>query len=628
MVETEETRVSTDNKMSTPENTYLSKNRIMRAHLLIAGPAIVTMILFTTSVYYFTVPFQKQNLADQQYDTIRDLTTAAWHVLGQHHAMEQNGERSLAEAQTEARYQLRNMRYGDHGKNYFWIVDLSGTCIVNPFSPELEGTSVLDLTDSHGKSFIREFISVATGQKQGYVEYYWKWNDDPGRIARKVSFVKLFEPWGWMIGTGVYVEDVRLHYSQAATRLFFFAGIILFLAFLMSIVVVWQGAKADTNWRRARALAEHGEDELRQLAAAIEEVAESIIITDAKGAITYVNPCCEFMTGYSRDELMGKNSNIFSSGQHNDAFYGELWATIRSGKIWHGQFTNRRKDGSLFEEEATISPVRDGGGEIVSYVAVKRDISHEALLEDQVRQSQKMAAIGQFAHRVAHDVTNVLTMILGNAQLAKMKLDPKHEVQTHLDEVVAAATRMSMFTADLLAFAHPGGLTLRKGRIEKTVKELESMLHQTLPDGITLVIDAEDKLEKVNMDATQIEQAIIHLAINAGEAMPDGGKLTIRVAEANPATDESGRLTRQRANEDGEPHRFAVVEITDTGLGMSKEDQAKVFEPFFTTRKGTHRNAGLGLATVYRIIDQHNGFITVDSQVGSGTTFRIFLPFA
>lgn len=348
--------------------------------------------------------------------------------------------------------------------------------------------------------------------------------------------------------------------------------------------------------------------ELRQLAAAVESAAESICITDNSGIIIYSNPAFEEMTGYSRAEVLGQHTRIFRSGRHDDKFYAKLWNTILKGHTWRGNFINKKKDGSIFEESAVISPVLNNEGDVVNFVAVKRDVTMERILEEQVRQSQKMAAIGQLAHRVAHNFTNVLVVILGNAQLAKSVLAPSSDASKFISEVIDAANRVSTLTAELIAFSHPAELCLQTMRLDKALLGIEDILRETIAPRIKLNIDLSDANFKVSIDPIQIEQALLHLSINADEAMKgDYPELSIFAGPSDLSPE------------------FAMITITDNGPGISEEMKHQIFDPF-TTTKATAMNPGLGLATVYGIINRHGGFINVDSTIGKGTSFKIYLP--
>jgi two-component system cell cycle sensor histidine kinase/response regulator CckA len=355
------------------------------------------------------------------------------------------------------------------------------------------------------------------------------------------------------------------------------------------------------------------EDNESRLAAAVSQAAESIMITDADGAISYVNPYFETMTGFSSDEVIGKHASVLSSGKQDEKFYADLWNTISNGKTWKGYFTNKKKDGTLFEEEAVISPVTDESGKITSFVAVKRDVTSERMLENQVRQSQKMAAIGQLAHKVAHDFTNVLSVIIGGSRLAQKKIEPREpEACQYLDDVIKAANNIAMMTSELLSFAHPSSLNLKSIKLSKVVQGVEKMLEKSLPVNVKKVFEYNDNGMKANIDPTQIEQIIVHVAINAAEAMPDGGTLTVRTGPSECERCEDG---------------FVVMTISDTGCGIESDLLQRIFEPFFSTKENDN-NPGLGLATAYRIVEQHKGRITVDSSSGEGTTFRILFPVA
>lgn len=368
-------------------------------------------------------------------------------------------------------------------------------------------------------------------------------------------------------------------------------------------------------------------EQMRQLATAVNEAAESVMITDSAGVITYVNPQFEKMTGFSRAEVIGRTPTVLKSGVHSPIFYRELWATLQAGGVWHGRITNRRKDGRLFEEQATISPVRDHDGHIVNYVAVKRDVTQETLLGNQARESQKMAAIGKFAHRIVHDVTNKLVAILGYAQITRDLVRHIPQAVQNIDGVIEAGNRISTLTAELLAFAHPAPLSVRRLRLGLVVQGAEELLRQSVPDNIRFTIDVSAASScTVEVDPVQIEHVLLNLTLNAVDAMPNGGTLTIR---ANPVIEGEGQaiplpplLSQARGSR---PVNYACITVVDTGEGMTDEVRSHIFEPFFTTHTNTEAT-GLGLATVFRIVEQHHGMITVDSAPRHGSTFRIYIP--
>ncbi|MFW6152521.1 MAG: two-component system sensor histidine kinase NtrB, partial [Verrucomicrobiota bacterium] len=316
---------------------------------------------------------------------------------------------------------------------------------------------------------------------------------------------------------------------------------------------------------------------------------------------------------------------LLSSGKHSKAFYDNLWQTISSGKTWRGNFINRKKDGSTFEEEAVISPVMDNAGNIVNYVAVKRNVSYERLLENQVRHSQKMAAMGHLAHRITHTFTNALTRIIGNTQIAQSKIGQSSGIRSNLDEIAQAANEVTGLAADLLAFAHPSPPKMRNIDLNRIITGLKEILGRTLSPDIDLVLQPAAGKHKINADPGQLEQALTHIAINSMESMSKGGKVTITTQVEDLSVEEIAAI--QAGIPDDRRHHggFGAIAVSDTGCGMSEDVLAHAFDPFFTT-KTDDRSAGLGLSTADRIISQHGGQIIIDSQPGRGTTVKIYLP--
>jgi PAS domain S-box-containing protein len=357
------------------------------------------------------------------------------------------------------------------------------------------------------------------------------------------------------------------------------------------------------------------------LATAVEQAAEAIVITDAGGTISYVNPAFEKITGYARDEVIGQNARMLRSGKHDAAFYRHLWETIARGEVWTSRIFNKKKNGALYEEEMIISPVFDSAGKIVNYVAVKRDVTQEVALETQLRQAQKMEAIGQLAGGVAHDFNNILTVIQGSASLL---LNPQLKPAEKSDcshQIIRAAERAAGLIRQLLLFGRKQVMQPVNLDLNEVVGGMTRMLKRILGEDIALRSDFASSLPPVFGDAGMIEQVVLNLAINSRDAMPGGGRLAI--ATGAETLDER----QAQLNPDASPGPHVWLAVSDTGCGIPPENLPRIFEPFFTT-KDVGKGTGLGLATVYGIIRQHRGWITVDSEPGKGSTFRICLPAA
>ena len=361
------------------------------------------------------------------------------------------------------------------------------------------------------------------------------------------------------------------------------------------------------------------EESIRKLSQAIEQSPVSIVITNAVGSIEFVNAKFTETTGYSFPEALGKNPRILKSGQTPAEEYHRLWQTITSGGIWQGKFHNRKKNGELFWEQATIAPVRDENSVITHYVAVKEDITLRKELEEQLRQSQKMEAVGQLAGGVAHDFNNMLSVIIGHAELALGKVEPDDVLRKNLKEILAAGLRSSDITRQLLAFARKQTIVPEILELNGTVEGMLKLLRPLIGEDIDLVWMPGAKLWPVKMDPAQIDQILANLCVNARDAIGGVGKITI---ETQHIVCDKTYCAKHRGFTPGE---YVMLVVSDSGCGMGKPTMEKIFEPFFTT-KGVGKGTGLGLAMVYGIVKQNNGLINVDSEQGKGSTFKIYLP--
>jgi two-component system cell cycle sensor histidine kinase/response regulator CckA len=361
------------------------------------------------------------------------------------------------------------------------------------------------------------------------------------------------------------------------------------------------------------------EGERERLLAAIEQMAEMMLITDARGAIQYVNPAFERVTGFTRAEVLGKNPRILKSGVQSAEFYREMWATLKSGKTWRGRFVNKRKDGTRFTEDALISPVFGPGGDIVNYVGVKNDITGQIILEEQFRQSQKMEAVGRLAGGIAHDFNNMLTVILLRSELARKRLAPDDPLHASFAEIHDAAERSASLTRQLLTYARRQAVEPRVLALNEAVRGMLQMLRRLMGENIELAWRPADDLWAVKADPAQLDQLLANLCVNARDAIADVGKVTIETS--NVVLDQE--YCRKRPGHT--PGEYVRLAVSDNGVGMDKATLSHLFEPFFTTKE-VGKGTGLGLATVYGIVKQSEGFIDVYSEPGDGTTFQIYLP--
>jgi PAS domain S-box-containing protein len=388
------------------------------------------------------------------------------------------------------------------------------------------------------------------------------------------------------------------------------------------------------NVTQARRLAE----QRALLHAAVQHTDETVVVTTPDGLVVYVNPAFERVTGHRRDEVLGRHVRMLKSGEHDREFYRRVWEVLLRGDTWRGTFVNRRKDGTTFREAATISPVRDQAGTVTHFIAVKRDLSHEERLQDELAQARTLEVVGRLTASVAHDFNNVLSAILGFGGIVLGGLPAESPLGSDVREIVSAAQRGRGLTQQLLALSRkpvpaPCAIDLRA-----KVAELQRMLRRLVREDAVLEVESTGAPLVVRMDPVQLQQVLLNLVVNASDAMTRGGRLSVVVAErriepAAAADRALGPASAKGAGE-GSAERWAAIDVSDGGDGMTEEVKRRLFEPFFTTKGAgagaangaASRGTGLGLATVQRVVLLAGGHIRVRSKLGVGTTFSVYLP--
>ena len=370
------------------------------------------------------------------------------------------------------------------------------------------------------------------------------------------------------------------------------------------------GVSRDVSERR------RAEEERVRLATAMEQAAEAVLITDAAGTIFYVNPAFEKISGYTRQEALGKTPRLLQSGKHDTAFYQRMWETITRGDVWHGRLINRKKDGALYQEDATISPVRDAAGRIVNFIALKLDVTREAELETQLRQSQKLESLGTLAGGVAHEINNPINGIMNYAQLMLDRLGTDHALREYAAEIIKETDRVSQIIHNLLSFA-------RQDKRQHELAQMSDIINSTLRliqtvmrhDQITLQVDVPRDLPAVKCHCQQIQQVFLNLLTNARDALNE----KYLKHDANKIIYVTARLVEK------EKKRWVRLTVEDHGVGVPPHIRDRVFDPFFTTKmeKG---GTGLGLSISHGIVKEHRGQLHFETQTGQYTRFHLDLP--
>jgi PAS domain S-box-containing protein len=516
-------------------------------------------------------------------------------------------------------------------------------------------------TIQHFLDFTLDHAIRLTGSKVGYIYYYDAdkrqfilntWSKDVMKQCEVVEPQTVYELdktgiWGEAVRqkTAIIINDfqafnpLRKGYPSGHVELFKFMTTPIFQDDKIVAVVGVANKKSDYDdsdvrqvsllmdsvWRMIDRRQAAEREQL--LSTAVEQAAESVIITDASGIIQYTNPVAETISGYSSDELIGRTANILKSGKQDDFFYKALWETINAGRIWSGRFINKKKDGTEYQEDASISPVYDKSGKLTNFVAVKRDVTKEIELQEQLFHAQKLESLGVMAGAIAHDFNNLLMATLGNLELALTDRNLESKTRMAIENAIQASERSAALSHQMLvysgsAFYTPKDLDLGE-QADKLANKNKDLLKSAIPRTTTLHFEINEGLPLIRGDEDQIQRLITNLVLNASESIGDNTgevNLTTGVIDCDDAY-----LSGSRLQEKPSPGGFVFLEVTDTGCGMDVATQRKLFDPFFSTK---FWGRGLGMAEVMGIVKGHHGAIMVESEVGKGTRIRVLFPAA
>ncbi|MFH2048689.1 MAG: PAS domain S-box protein [bacterium] len=356
-----------------------------------------------------------------------------------------------------------------------------------------------------------------------------------------------------------------------------------------------------------------------RLTRAMEQTIETIIVTDDKGRIQFVNQAFEKTTGYMADEVIGKKPGLLKSGHHDDLFYKKMWADISSGNEWSGEIINKKKDGTLFTEHASISPVFDSHGKIVNYVAAKNDITEIKRLQALESRAERLETAGTIAGQVAHDFNNLLAPLMVYPEMIKNKLPDGHPALHYLEQIEKAAKMMTNINQDLLTMGRRGHYNLEVLNLNTIVENAVAGMG-LLPETLVIETELSDNLMNIMGGSAQLNRMISNMLYNAKDAVQDVGILTIKTENSyiDQITGTYGRILK------GE---YVKLTISDTGCGIPPDIVHKIFDPFFSSKTtDKKRGSGLGMSVVHAVIHDHNGFIDLSTVIGEGTSFYIYFP--
>lgn len=354
--------------------------------LRIVAPVALTIVMFTASLFAFIMPQIERSMWERKQEAIRELTNSAWALLDYYHRLESSGAMSASEAKKAATLLVREMRYGDEMKDYYWINDMTPVMIVHPYRPDLDGANPTDFTDPAGKRLFVEMVQVVAADGEGYVDYMWQWKDDPGRIVPKLSFVKLFEPWGWVVGTGLYVDDVHDSIVRFQRRLALISISVLLIISLLLGYVVQQNIRMNRDRYHAVSSLQRSEERFREL---VDLLPEIVFEFDNDGVLTFANKQSYEITGYTvKEYAKGFKAIDFVAPEDRERCLANMQRILNGEYPGVSEYRAIRKDGSTFTVMINSAPViRDG--KIAGIRGIIIDITEQKKVEAELRESEE-----------------------------------------------------------------------------------------------------------------------------------------------------------------------------------------------------------------------------------------------
>ena len=601
-----------------------------RSFLQTSIPAFILIIVIFLTLFNFLIPLIRDKYIEQRKVQLKNITDVAMNIIGTQEKLEREHKRSRALAQQTALERIRSIRYGEKDSGYFWVQNEKSIVIAHSVVPDLEGKSFREVDPEYGDALekVTELTDVVIANKRDdFLVYDW-YNASTGSIGKKLSYIKYYDPWRWVVGTGIFIDDINNEISRIIENItvmgIVLVGSLLILSVIYSYFIVRFRISAD---KVKRALIE-SESAVRLRDEQLEMVFDAspfavAIVRQTDGTIVRVNPPFTKLTGYEQDAVIGRTlveTRLLSESdyvmiQRNIAENGK-GDMVSSGNISGSLIT---RAGEVLNVISSAVSVNIGGDQC--FAVMLTDITDERRLQEQLHQSQKMDTVGHLAGGIAHDFNNMLTGILGSAEVIKKSAEESgnDEIREYIDIVIDAAGRAAELTSKLLAFSRRGKAISTTIDVHDSIRSAIMLLKRSIDKKIEIVDNLTAERHSIVGDPSLIQNAFLNIALNANDAMPDGGKMVFASAVVH-LDDEFIRKYPSVSRGD-----YIEIQISDTGTGIAKDILPRIFDPFFTT-KPVGKGTGLGLSAVYGAVTMHKGTIAVYSEEGVGTVFKIYLP--
>ena len=601
-------------------------------------PILLSMFLFIGTFFGYILPKFEDHLMARKREMIHALSESALSSISYYASLASRGIISLDSAKTEAADLLRNLRYGPEKKDYFWINDTHPRMIMHPYRKDLEGQDVTDTKDPAGKKLFQAFLAAVKENGGGYVNYHWQWQDDPQRIFSKISYVQEYRPWHWIVGTGVYIEDVRSQMAAITQRMtFIFLGILAVIA-LLSLYVIWQGARGESQRRQIAQSLARSETQYRLLA---ETAREIILLFDSTFALTYGNTAWKRISGYTTEHLLSTSALSLIPLEKRAEFRKTLSKVLKDPSESPLFETELLMDSeNRIVVEATFARMETGDSSIV-FLMTARDITEKKRIEaqaklqqEQLMQTDKMVSLGTLVSGVAHEINNPISSVMLNIQVfekfwmaVQPALDSHYDSHGHLDVGPMAYPQLRERMPKLLQFSKEG-----VERVKRIVGDLKDFSGQK-PSDLRETVNLNHVVDKaMGLISSLIKKATSNIEVSLDENLPtlQGnsqrlGQVTINLivngCQALTSPDQRLEIRTGYLEESEE----VFLEVRDYGMGMNEDVLQRIKDPFFTTKRD-NSGTGLGLSISDTIVRNHGGWLDFQSIPGEGTTATIMLP--
>ncbi|MDQ7826164.1 MAG: response regulator [Candidatus Eremiobacteraeota bacterium] len=629
---------------------------VIRRSLQLIIPMASAVILFGLTIFFLIIPSFESSLMEGKRLLIKELSQSVWSVLEHYDEKARKGEITVDEAKALAIDQIKSLRYGAEMKDYFWINDLGPHMIMHPYRADLNGTDISTFADPHGKHLFVEAVRVARESGSGYIDYMWQWKDDPGKIVPKISYVRYFKPWGWVIGTGIYIEDVKSDIAKVSGRLVSVSAAILLVVVLLSAYVVMQGMRSERERRYAEQSLREREGYLRTLFEAAKNISfVTLGIEGPEPLITGYSPGAASVLGYTEDEVMHKPASLFHRKNGACVFQDSVKAVKETGKSVTAECRLVRKTGGEFYALTSLHPLFDEDNTMRALLEVSMDITERRRMEEELRRlnedleervaarteelRRSMAELerttgeaheakaaaeaanktkSRFLASMSHELRTPLNAILGYSEMLTEEAEDEgnDSAASDLKKIHAAGKHLLALINDVLDLSK-----IEAGKMDIYIEtfDIRAMIADVVSTIEPLVSKNRNRLEvlcpeeagSMRSDLTKVRQGLFNLLSNAC-------KFT-----------KEGTVTLEVKRERRDDREFVTFQVRDTGIGITEEQIGRLFEAFTQADSSTSRQyggTGLGLAITRQFSRLMGGDVTVESEYGKGSRFTIILP--